>query len=279
MTETNFPAAAGSAGGRAKKVALAIAAHPDDIEFMMGGTLLTLASLGWETHYVTVGNGSVGSRTLPKEQIIDVRRGEAQAGAKALNAEWHPSYVDDVEIIYGPPLLRQVTALFRSIEPDVVLTQAPDDYMDDHIETARLAASAAFVRCMPNFESDPATSASERDITVYHALPHGLHDKLRRRVRPGYFVDTTEFQAGKRDALSAHVSQAEWLNATQGFGSYVQVMDDMGRAVGTESGAFEFAEGWRRHSSLGYSATDIDPLADALGTAGLINDRYEAGLR
>lgn len=263
---------------RAHRVAVAIAAHPDDIEFMMGGTLLRLADLGWATHYVTVGNGSVGSRTLPKPQIIDIRRAEAQAGSKVLGAAWHPSYVDDVEIIYGLPLLRRITALLRCIEPDIVLTQAPDDYMDDHIETARLAASAAFVRCMPNFDSEPSEPASERDITVYHALPHGLHDKLRRRVRAGYFVDTTEFQERKREALCAHVSQAEWLNATQGFGSYVQVMDDMGLEVGRESVAFEFAEGWRRHSALGYSPQDVDPLAEALGSAAFVNERYEKEL-
>ena len=42
--------------------AMAIAAHPDDIEFLMAGTLRLLAEAGWETHYLTVANGSCGSR-------------------------------------------------------------------------------------------------------------------------------------------------------------------------------------------------------------------------
>jgi N-acetylglucosamine malate deacetylase 1 len=36
---------------------LAIVAHPDDVEFVMAGTLLLLADLGWQVHYMTVANG------------------------------------------------------------------------------------------------------------------------------------------------------------------------------------------------------------------------------
>ena len=32
------------------KTVIAVAAHPDDIEFVMAGTLLRLGELGWETH-------------------------------------------------------------------------------------------------------------------------------------------------------------------------------------------------------------------------------------
>ena len=35
---------------------MAIAAHPDDIEFLMAGTLRRLAEVGWQTHYVTIAN-------------------------------------------------------------------------------------------------------------------------------------------------------------------------------------------------------------------------------
>ena len=41
--------------------ALAVAAHPDDIEFYMAGTLLLLKKAGCEIHYMTVANGSCGS--------------------------------------------------------------------------------------------------------------------------------------------------------------------------------------------------------------------------
>ena len=45
-----------------KKVAMAVAAHPDDIEFYMAGTLLLLREAGYEVHYMTLASGSCGSR-------------------------------------------------------------------------------------------------------------------------------------------------------------------------------------------------------------------------
>jgi LmbE family N-acetylglucosaminyl deacetylase len=262
-----------------RKVAIAIVAHPDDIEFMIAGTLLHLCDRGWETHYVTLANGSYGSRNLTSEEIIAVRQQEAKRGAAALGAQWHPSYDDDLELVYSVPFLRKVTALLREVEPSIVLTQAPEDYMDDHIEAARIVASAAFVRCMPNFVTDPDRPATYQDVTVYHALPHGLRNKLRRNIQAGAYVDIASVHDRKRAALECHESQAAWLAESQGFGSYVDVMSDMSRAVGRQSGIFELAEGWRRHSSLGYSSVEQDPLADALGSLYRVNEAYETSLQ
>ena len=44
--------------------ALAIAAHPDDIEFVMAGTLLLLREAGWEIHYFNVTTGEMGSTVM-----------------------------------------------------------------------------------------------------------------------------------------------------------------------------------------------------------------------
>jgi len=44
-----------------KRVALAVGAHPDDVEFMMAGTLSLLAKAGFEPHILTVANGSCGT--------------------------------------------------------------------------------------------------------------------------------------------------------------------------------------------------------------------------
>ena len=74
-------------------------------------------------------------------------------------------------------------------------------------------------------------------------------------------------QGVKREALAAHTSQKEWLDATQGMDSYLDAGDDAARAVGRMSGRFGYAEGWRRYLHLGLSATDDDPLAGALGNA------------
>jgi len=95
---------------------------------------------------------------------------------------------------------------------------------------------------------------------------------------PGLFVDTTSVIETKRQALAAHRSQKEWLDVSQGLNSYLQTMEEMSLALGQASGKFQHAEGWRRHSHLGFSAEEIDPLKHALGQAALANADYEDGL-
>lgn len=246
-------------------VAMAVAAHPDDVEFLMAGTLRLLAEAGWQTHYMTVANGSCGSLTHGPAATARLRAREARAGARLLGARFHPSLTADATIVYAVPLLRRLAAVIRAVRPRVLLVPSPQDYMEDHTETSRLAVTAAFVRGMPNFRTSPPRHAVEGPVTVYHAMPHGLRDPLGGYVVPGAFVDTTSVHALKREALAQHRSQGGFLADTQHMSSYLQVMEDMSREVGRMSGVFEHAEGWRRHLHLGLCAPDADPLADALG--------------
>jgi N-acetylglucosamine malate deacetylase 1 len=259
--------------------ALAIAAHPDDIEFVMAGTLLLLRRAGWEIHCLNVASGSLGSLTQSPVEIARVRRREAQAAARLLDAVWHPPICADMEVFYDNATLRRVCAVVREARPDVVLTHSPQDYMEDHMNTARLAVSAAFVRGLPGYRTIPARKPAADPVTVYHASPHGLRDGLRRRVMPGAFVDTTTVHDQKRAALICHASQRPFLDATQAMDSYVQTMDEFSRTLGRLSGKFRHAEGWRRHLHFGFCEEDADPLREALGRKYVVNARYERSLQ
>jgi LmbE family N-acetylglucosaminyl deacetylase len=259
-------------------VAMAIAAHPDDIEFLMAGTLRRLADAGWQTHYLTLANGSCGSLTLGPAATARLRAGEARAAARILGARFHPSLTPDCTILYGMPLLRRLAAVVRAVGPRLLLVPSPQDYMEDHTETCRLAVTAAFVRGMPNFRTTPPRRPVSADVTIYHAMPHGLRDPLRGRIVPGAFVDTAGVHDIKRKALSAHRSQDTFLADTQHMSSYVREMDDMSREVGAMSGRFAHAEGWRRHLHRGLCGAEADPLAEALGDLYLVNDEYENDL-
>src|SRR5262249_16194748 len=154
----------------------------------------------------------------------------------------------------------------------------PQDYMEDHTNTCRLAVSAAFTRGMPNFKTTPARPAADYEVTVYHAMPHGLCDSLRRRIIPGAFVNTAAVHKTKREALAAHKSQQPWLGTSQGLNSFLFTMEDMCREVGRMSNRFKLAEGWRRHLHLGFCGPQTDPLKAALGRNYLVNQAYEREL-
>jgi len=247
------------------KVALAVVAHPDDIEFRMAGTLLLLGQSGWELHCLNVGSGNCGSQTLASAQARRVRRAEAQTAARLLGARWHPALSDDLEILYELPLLRRLAAVIREIKPSVVLTHPPRDYMEDHTNTCRLTVTAVFARGMPNFVTIPRRPIFSGDTVLYHCTPHGLTDSLRHPMRPEFYVNTSSVHARKLEALAAHASQREWLMASQGFDAMTAYVEKESRQLGRWSGKFRYAEGWWRHSHLGFGAEDADPLRDALG--------------
>lgn len=260
------------------QVAIAIAAHPDDIEFQFAGTLLKLRDAGWETHYWNLSTGNCGSLEMDADKTAKVRRAEAKKAARILGAKWHAPICNDLEIVYDVRTLRKVAAVIRKVQPTVVLTHSPQDYMEDHMNVCRLAVTGAFAHGMPNFRSTPAVTPYEGEVTVYHGMPHGLMDGLRRQIVPGAFVNTTAVHETKIASLAAHASQQNWLDASQGLNSYLQTCEDMSRDIGRRSKKFRHAEGWRRHSHLGFCGADADPLQDALGKDYLVNRAYEKQL-
>jgi LmbE family N-acetylglucosaminyl deacetylase len=260
------------------KTAIAIAAHPDDIEFCMAGTLLKLRRAGWKIHYLNIANGNCGSVKYNATAACSVRKAEARAAAKILGARFHPGFANDLEIIYNAGLLRRVAAVVREVKPTIVLTHSPRDYMEDHTNACRLAVTAAFARGTPNFKSIPNRPAVDGEVTVYHAMPHGLRDPLRRRIVPGAYVNTTAVHPIKLEALAAHKSQQDWLEASQGMNSYLRAMEEFSQEVGRMSKRFRFAEGWRRHLHLGFCNAETDPLRDALGRDFIVNKEYERDL-
>jgi LmbE family N-acetylglucosaminyl deacetylase len=244
----------------------------------MAGTLLMLQGAGWDIHYFNVANGNMGSMTIPPVKLARVRRAEAKAACRLLDATWHAPICNDLGIFYDDRTLRRVCGVIRSVAPAVILTHSPHDYMEDHMITARLAVTAAFARATPGYRTAPSRPPYTGPVTIYHASPHGMRDGLRRVLRPGAFVNTDGVHARKTAALACHESQRRWLDTTQDMDDYVRTMDAFSRSTGTLSGAFGHAEGWRRHLHFGFCAEDADPLRDALGRDYLVSREYEDGL-
>ena len=64
---------------------LAIAAHPDDVELSVGGTLIKLGGLGYRTGILDLTRGEAGTRGTPELRAGEARRaGELLAQANAL---------------------------------------------------------------------------------------------------------------------------------------------------------------------------------------------------
>jgi N-acetylglucosamine malate deacetylase 1 len=243
---------------------LVLGCHPDDIEFMMGGTVLLLKRAGAAIHYMNLANGCAGSAELGPDRIAAVRRTEAMKAADVFGAVYHESIVDDLDVFYTQDLIRRVTAVVRQVQPHIVLTMSLEDYMDDHMNTGKIASTATFLRGVGNYRSIPDEPPVLEDVMLYHGTPHILTDMERRPIVPEMYVDVGSVMEAKEKALACHASQKEWLDKTQGQDSYLVTMRELTEKVGGMSGRFRFAEGWRRHSHVGFSRRDGNPLADIL---------------
>jgi len=242
----------------------ALAAHPDDIEFGMSGTLILLAKAGCEIHYMNIANGSCGTAEYDADTIAAIRLQEAKNAAQRIGAIFYNPLVPDADIFYNKEQLAQLSSVMRNAAPDILLIPSPQDYMEDHTNACRLAVTAAFTRGMQNFPVNPPVAPVHNDIAVYHAQPHANRDALNHFVYPDIFINTAEVLAEKTNMLAEHKSQKEWLDRSQGFDAYLDIMKEHGRELGKISEQWEYAEGWRQHNPLGFCASDYDPLADLL---------------
>ena len=171
-------------------------------------------------------------------------------------------------IFYEDRLLRQVAAVVREVRPTIVLLPSLNDYMEDHTNTARLVVTACFSRGMGHYRSDPPHEPTFQDVYLYHAQPHLNRDGMRNLVVPELFVNITSEMETKLKMLGCHESQRQWLGETQGLDDYLESMRHSGSEVARLSGqpGWDYAEGFRRHSHVGFSTRDHDLLAEVLGS-------------
>jgi hypothetical protein len=74
---------------------------------------------------------------------------------------------------------------------------------------------------------------------------------MGRRIYPQFYVDISKTLPRKREMLSRHVSQREWLRSHHGIDDYLNRMTAWAAGYGIECG-FAYAEGFRQHLGHGY---------------------------
>src|SRR5262245_58316645 len=126
------------------KRVLAVGAHPDDVEIMCSGTLLSLHQLGHEVHVASLTLGDCGSVELSADEIRGIRHREAMKACDLMNVTYHHAGFDDLCIFNDDKSNRRVTALLREVAPEIVITHSPNDYISDHEMTSLLVRNACF---------------------------------------------------------------------------------------------------------------------------------------
>lgn len=187
--------------------ALAIGAHPDDVEFGAGATLAKWADAGCVVHHLICTDGSKGTWNVDADPRALARRrqDEQREAARRLcgpNAG-EVRFLDfvDGELESGLQVRGAVARAIRELRPEVVLGHDPwKRYRlhPDHRHAGLLACDAVVAARDPHFF---------REHELAHHRPVAL--MLWEADEPNHFEDVTDFVERKIEALEAHESQFE----------------------------------------------------------------------
>ncbi len=206
--------------------ALAVLAHPDDIEFLCAGTLHRLRTeQGWTLHLATMTPGDCGSAEHPPEAIARIRRAEAAAAANVLGGEYTCLEERDLRVIYNESTLEKVVRLMHRVRPEIVFAHSPDDYHLDHEQASKLVRAAAFAAPIPNFLHGRCEHPPLPHIPhLYYCDPLDGTDAFGRPIPAGFCIDITNAIDFKSAALACHESQRAWLRKHHGVDNLVESM-------------------------------------------------------
>ncbi len=243
---------------------LAFMAHPDDIEMQCAGTLLRLKEAGWSVALATMTHGDCGSVDLSPEEISAIRTQEAIDSAKRIGAEFYCADLLDVFVFLNAESLKRTVEIMRRVQPDVVITHSPADYMLDHEQASVIVRDATFGAPIKNVFTDAANPAPPLAHIphLYYADPVEGKTPLGERIQPGFFIDISDQIAEKEQMLACHASQRNWLLAHHGIDEYLLSMRAWGRRRGAEVGV-EYAEAFRQHLGHAYPRNNL--IGETLG--------------
>lgn len=239
-----------------ENVVLTLMAHPDDAEFLCGGTLALLAQQGWSIHVATATAGDCGSSTLGPDEIAAIRRQEAASAARILGGQYHCLERRDLQVRYDLDILTAACGLLREVRPRLLITHSPSDYMVDHEQISLVARAAAFSAPIPNAPAPSGPLPLQAIPPLYYADPIEGKDIFGDPVLPGILIDISTTLDTKLAMLACHASQRQWLRSHHGEDDYLDSARLWSRARGALAGC-PYAEGFRQHRGHAYPQDDL----------------------
>src|SRR3989304_2006442 len=125
LPQRRAPQPAESLGKDGPLTAMVIVAHPDDAEFLCGGTVAERCDQGWTVYYVLATSGDKGTHeaSLTPQELAALREQEQREACRVLGAK------DVVFLGYPDGFLQpdaelrgEIVRLLRRYRPDVVIT-------------------------------------------------------------------------------------------------------------------------------------------------------------
>ena len=220
------------------QTALAIVAHPDDLEYGAASAIAKWVSQGKRVTYVMVSRGEAGMNDRHPSEVGPLRSREEIAAAKAVGVDTvefleHPDGV----IEYSLSLRRDISRAIRLHRPDIILT------LSHHLQFPTGHLNQADHRHVGVAVFDAARDAANRWIFP-ELLNQGLEpwDGVRfvavfGPARPTHGIDVTGYWEQGLESLRQHRAYLKYLGSEatdRTFHFLTAHAVEAGKAVGTE---------------------------------------------
>lgn len=194
---------------------LVVTAHPDDVDFSVGGTVASFTGAGIEVTYCVITDGDAGGidRAATRAEVAALRRREQVAAAAVLGVEdvRFLGYRDG-ELTVTLDLRRDISRVIRLVRPQRMLIHSPErnwhrvcDMHPDHLAAGESAIFAIY----PDARNPLAhPSLLEDESLAGWAVPETWIFGTRT---PNHWVDVTEQLDRQLAALREHHSQTDHM--------------------------------------------------------------------
>jgi len=184
---------------------LAIGCHPDDVEVACAGTLARYANGGAKVYICHVTNGNLGHKIIQKDELREIRLGEAKKSGALIGAEVMTCDIGDL-LVYGDDKSQrdEIVDVIRRCDPNVIITHSPVDYMPDHVAVSKLVFDASFTATLPHYETK--NNSTDKLTPLYY-----MDTLAGLGFTPTEYVDITDEMDTKIKMLECHESQMKWM--------------------------------------------------------------------
>ena len=177
---------------------LAFAAHPDDAELSMGGTIIKMIDASKTFGICDLTRGELGTRGT-----IETRKIEAENASKILGIQVREnlSFVDG-QIENSDHNVKSIISIIRKYKPKIIFAPYFNDRHPDHIDVSKLVKRAHFLSGLPKVEtslSGEKQKSFRPDKIFYYAQTY--------EFTPSFIIDISESFEQKMKAVRAYSTQ------------------------------------------------------------------------
>jgi bacillithiol biosynthesis deacetylase BshB1 len=224
---------------------LVMAAHPDDAELAVSGTIAAAIAQGKKVGIVDFTRGELGTRGTPEIRLAESAEASQILGIHArVNLELADGFFQNDQ-----ESQLKLIEVIRAFQPEIVLANALEDRHPDHGKGAQLAIDACFLSGLRKIET------TYKGVKQTEWRPKQLFHYIQDRyLTPDFVIDISKHWATKEASIRAFRSQFFDPNSTEPASyisspEFLNFIEARAREMGHKIGV-QYGEGFQTQKTI-----------------------------